>query len=429
MGRFSYLRYASGLMVLLGSLPAYPASPANSITVTNESGVAVSNYPLQFGRPFLDGAIANEPQVLIGGTAVTTQADVKNRYPRRLRRVCRRRRRYPEPSGERVVDPDLSKPDRRQQHPADPGADAEPRLHFSAQMILAPSAGGKAQSVDARTMLANGDYKLWTSGPVAQTIMLADDSPTRKYDIGFGDGYHPFRPRYYATFWPATHQVFVRAVGENGLSTELEDLAYSLTLTGANAKVYSRANLTDPAMSIWTERFWLGGTPQAQVNVNYNLAYLESTRFVANYNASLDPSGAIALEYQNYYTGVPHDLYDGAWDGGAWASGMGAPGRAAGHRPDADLGPLLALYRRLADAAGVTDDGRPGRRLADECSRDRPDQTAARHRSGPGRGPDRHRLWLTVLDDRPQDDGAERGRAQRLSLLSRFAGRARLPTR
>jgi hypothetical protein len=32
----------------------------------------------------------------------------------------------------------------------------------------------------------------------------------------------PFRPRFYATFWPATSQVFVRAVGENGLSTELE---------------------------------------------------------------------------------------------------------------------------------------------------------------------------------------------------------------
>jgi hypothetical protein len=37
-------------------------------------------------------------------------------------------------------------------------------------------------------MLQNGDYKLWTSGPVAQTIMLGDDTAARKYDIGFGDG-------------------------------------------------------------------------------------------------------------------------------------------------------------------------------------------------------------------------------------------------
>src|SRR5271169_4639305 len=53
----------------------------NRITITNQSGAAISNYPFQFARPFIDGAIANEPQVLINGSPVTTQADVKNRYP------------------------------------------------------------------------------------------------------------------------------------------------------------------------------------------------------------------------------------------------------------------------------------------------------------------------------------------------------------
>ena len=65
-------------------------------------------------------------------------------------------------------------------------------------------------------MLPNGNYKLWTSGPMAQTIVLGDDTAARKYDIGFGDGYHPFRPRFYATFWPATHQVFVRWSARTG---------------------------------------------------------------------------------------------------------------------------------------------------------------------------------------------------------------------
>jgi hypothetical protein len=53
----------------------------NSITITNVSGGAISNYPYQFGRPFVDGAIANQPQVLVSGQPVATQADVKNRYP------------------------------------------------------------------------------------------------------------------------------------------------------------------------------------------------------------------------------------------------------------------------------------------------------------------------------------------------------------
>ena len=42
--------------------------------------MAISNYPFQFGRPFVDGAIAAAPQVLINGTPLKTQADVKNRY-------------------------------------------------------------------------------------------------------------------------------------------------------------------------------------------------------------------------------------------------------------------------------------------------------------------------------------------------------------
>src|SRR4051794_35589991 len=57
------------------------AAPANTITITNKSGSAQINYPLQFGRPFIQGKIPNYPQVKIGGTPVPTQADVKNRYP------------------------------------------------------------------------------------------------------------------------------------------------------------------------------------------------------------------------------------------------------------------------------------------------------------------------------------------------------------
>ncbi len=55
-------------------------STADTITLSNESGAAIANYPFQFGRPFVDGAIATAPQVLVGGSAVATQADVKNRY-------------------------------------------------------------------------------------------------------------------------------------------------------------------------------------------------------------------------------------------------------------------------------------------------------------------------------------------------------------
>ena len=50
------------------------------MTLTNVSGSALTNYPLQFGRPFVAGEIANYPQVLMNGTPAATQADVKNRH-------------------------------------------------------------------------------------------------------------------------------------------------------------------------------------------------------------------------------------------------------------------------------------------------------------------------------------------------------------
>jgi hypothetical protein len=303
--------------------PAPPSGPVNSITIANASAAAISNYPLQFGRPFVDGAIADQPQVLISGSPVTTQADVKNRYPDGSAEFAVIAVIVPTlPAGG-----SLTLTFRNQvvgtNTPLTQAEMLASSYMFSAQMILA--AAGTTRSVDARKMLQNGDYKLWTQGPVAQTVILGDDTTARKYDIGF-DGYRPFRPRFYATFWPATHQVFVRAVGENGLTSGIEDMTYNLTLTAANAKAYSKSNLTHWATSSWSRTFWLGKTPSPQVNIDNNLAYLASTRFLPHFDAAttIDPS-AVASEYA-LWTGKPHDLYDGVWDGGLWENGMGTPG-------------------------------------------------------------------------------------------------------
>ncbi len=300
---------------------ASPKRIANSITITNKSGAAISNYPFQFGRPFVDGAIANEPQVLINGQPAVTQADVKNRYP--------------DGSVEfaviAVVIPTLpatgssiltfQNQTASNNTPLTQAQMLDPGYNFDPVMTLSPLSGPN-QRTSGRSMLQNGDYKLWTSGPVAQTIMLADDTTARKYDIGFGDGYHPFRPRFYATFWPATHQVFVRAIGENGLSTEIEDLAYKLNLTSSGKAIYS-ADLsgklvTRPKLhwagSRWTRKFWIGGTPSPQVNIDNNLAYLESTRFLPNFDTSITVAPSTVAQEYAFYAQNANDIYDGSWN-------------------------------------------------------------------------------------------------------------------
>src|SRR6516165_8711202 len=189
--------FGAGEAIIASVAEAKAATPpkriVNSITITNKSGTAISNYPFQFGRPFVDGAIANAPQVLINGQPVTTQADVKNRYP--------------DGSVEfaviAVVIPTLPATGsstltfQNQATGNNTPLTQAQMLSLSYNFVATTNlvgTTGVAKTASAKLMLQNGDYQLWTSGQVAQTIMLADDTIARKYDIGLGDGYHPIRP-------------------------------------------------------------------------------------------------------------------------------------------------------------------------------------------------------------------------------------------
>jgi hypothetical protein len=356
---------------------ARPRQAANSIVMTNKSGSTIRDYPFQFGRPFVRDAIpaGQCPQILVTGNAVgraepaPSQADVKNRYPDGSVEFAVMATVVPTlPDGRAVT---LTfRPGPCGNAPLSKAQMLGSSFNFNTVLsVTGVGAGAIAQTVSARTMLANGDYKLWTAGPVAQTVILADDTATRKYDIGFGDGYHPLRPRFYATFWPATHQVFVRAVGENDNTAELEDLSYKLSISAGQTSpsvVYSGDLSGAPkqhwALTAWSRSFWLGGTPNPQVNIDNNLAYLESTRFIPNYDPSISvPASAVAAQYARW-TGLPHDIYDGAWNRGLWQSGMPVSGARAELAPYPEWS-VLWLYTGdwrmrqvalgLADLAGA----------------------------------------------------------------------------
>ncbi len=52
----------------------------NSIIIREKSGASQTNVPVQIGRPFLDTEILNYPQAVCGGVPLVTQADVKKRH-------------------------------------------------------------------------------------------------------------------------------------------------------------------------------------------------------------------------------------------------------------------------------------------------------------------------------------------------------------
>jgi hypothetical protein len=450
---------------------SYTQGPVtNTMTISDASGAGETNYPLQLGRPFVEGAIPDAPQILINGAPAVSQADVKDRYPNGSVKFAIMSTVVPSiPANGSVTlsfrdtTANSNAPLTTAQLKAVPNFDAAMNLSFGARLVgpalsagfptaitnggftltvngtayhvtginipagssataalplvqaavktsgapvvvyapltvgtvylrfiiqtqatgpaamlgyaTAPTTGtdisamlgltattatansvlaGSNASADLLTMLNAGACQPWTSGPVAQTMVCADDSTAAAYDIGDGDGFKPFRPRFYATFWPQTNQVFVRAIGENDKTTALEDLAYNLTVTGGASAPVTEAteDLTgdqasnpkrDWGLSRWSRTFWFGGTPNPEVNINNNLAYLESTRFIPNYDPAIAvPASAIASE-DDYWTAQPHDLYDGTWDGGLWQAAMDTTGarQEIGPYPTWDV---LSLY-------------------------------------------------------------------------------------
>lgn len=297
----------------------------NGIIVQNDSGVVQNNYPMQIGRPFLKGEITNFPQAVIQGVSVATQADIKQRWEDGS--VKHAALSFIIPSI--PVSGGLTITFQNQTGSNNTPLTKEQMLD-SAFAFDAITDLGSAGSASARTMLANGDYTVWNSGPIATTIILADHSVARKYDIGT-DSQKSFRPIFHATFWPGINKVTVRYIGEISNTEHFEDQTYNLTLKiGQSAfQVYQKNNLTHYGGSRWTKVFWIGGRPEQKININQNLNYIRQTKFLPNYDTALNvPTSEIAAQY-SLWQNASKDLYDA----GLWEKSMST----TGGRPD--IGP------------------------------------------------------------------------------------------
>ncbi len=296
------------------SVPSSPVNVQNTVVVSNKSDVTVTNYPMQIGRPFKQGEIVGYPSVSINGSTVLTQADVKNRWSDGSVKFAILSFVLPNLSANSTLTLAFSNQSSGNNTALTKSQMLGTNYNFDAQIKL--TSGGNTKMVSARDMLSNGDYVVWTSGPVATTIILADHSADRKYDMGF-DSHKSFRPIFEATFWPATNQVRVRYIGENSNTKSLQDIQYDLALTlgSVNPKsVYSRAGLAHPLLTRWTKVFWLNGAPNQKINVDNNLAYLSQTTYFPVFDMTVSvPDEVVASAYSSWQNN-PHDLYDsGGW--------------------------------------------------------------------------------------------------------------------
>ncbi len=307
---------AAGLLFIWGSIAVAiqgQTNPANFVTIRERAGVTTNQYPIQLGRPFVQGEIKNFPQAVVGGLPVITQADVKNRWPDGSVRHAVLTFYLPKLNANSSVKVTfinqllgnntafLTK--KEMQHK---------NYNFDAQIDLT---NGAKVSVSARDMLDANSFEYWNRGSVTTSIILADHSLNRVYDIGF-DAYRSFRPIFHATFWPGIRKVKVRFIGEVSNTIALQDQNYALTLKLNDTHpqtVYTKASVNHIAASRWTKEFWIGGAPPL-IEINHNLAYLKQTRALPNYDTTKVVSeAALVRAYTDSVDGwnvVPKDLFD-----------------------------------------------------------------------------------------------------------------------
>ncbi len=301
----------------------------NTLSITEVDGIVTTNYPIQLGRPFVKGEIPDFPQVLVNGTPVSTQADVKQRYSDGSVKHAILSFYIPTLNANTTVGISFQ----NQSTGNNTGfLNASQMLNasfdFNAQMSLT---NGTTLAADARTMLQNNDLSYWLQGGVATSILLSDDSLNRQYDMGF-DSYRSFHPIFQATFYPLINKIKVRFIGEVANTEALEDVNYDLNLAVGNQipqSVYSKPGVTHYAGSRWTKEYWIGGAP-SRIAINHNLGYLKETMFFPNFDiAKSIPGSIITNDYTNWNSSA-RDIFDA----GFWTKAMGAPGA----RPE--IGPI-----------------------------------------------------------------------------------------
>jgi hypothetical protein len=314
--------------IVAGTGNAAPDPPAvNAIVLSGGDGAA----PVRIGRPFFPGEIRGAPQAVMNGARLPTQANVKTRWPDGSVQHALLSFVAPRESGSvTFVDGPAGEP-----APLSTSEMLSPTYDFDATIAIAFA--GITQQVSARAMLQGGDYTIWAAGPVATTIVLADHSAGRHWDMGPAP-LRPFRPIFHATFWPALRRAEVRAIGEIANTEALSDLLYDLTITAGFAaprQVYAQAAVPHYLATRWTKRFWIGGAPPV-ADIDHNIRHLVATRALANFDTSLRASEKGLVADAKHWADADKSLYGS----GLWTPHMGNTGGRG------DIGPYTAWVAR-----------------------------------------------------------------------------------
>jgi hypothetical protein len=320
-----------------------PLLAQDTVTITNATRTAVTNQPVSIARVFVQGEIAQYVTATVGATTVTTQCDVKNRWPDGSVKFAIVSFVIPGISANRNVTVTFSNQSTGNNtgyltpanmlstsgsFPSNSG-----NWNFDGQIQLT---GTASHNISARTILTaansgsgcitptNGDIDgalattgnlcaYWLQGSVVTAVIL-EDRLGRGYDVNTdGSTGNPLHPIFEAWFYPQTGQVEIGYMLEDEwasatASTSARDQTYSYVLTagstgatnvyacGTSTSATNSCGVTTPETVLtrtrWHHRFCANGTGLGKwngcengvLNVNFNWAYLAKTRILPNWD-------------------------------------------------------------------------------------------------------------------------------------------------
>jgi hypothetical protein len=314
-----------------------PPPPADdTVTVFETTGNAQTNRAVSISRPFVQGEILNYAQAVIGGTAVLTQCDVKNRWPDGSLKFAVVSFIIPSLPANGSVTVSLQ----NQTSGNNTGYLAQTDMlsapyNFDAQI---QETGTSSHTISARTMLTNSNFRYWLQGPIVTAVILEDRSTSRIYDFNSdGAAGNPLHPIYEAWFYPQGNRTEIGYTVENvwagsTATNSMRDQTYSFVLTsGQTSPVtqFTQASFDHIGRSRWYRHFWLGNNAPLTVRIDHNLAYWVQTKLIPNYDTSLNISPSIISASLTSWNNSDHSIPGSANGVGEISANMDATGASS----------------------------------------------------------------------------------------------------
>lgn len=243
---------------------------ADSLTIYEVDGATQTGRPITFGRIFLQGEIANFPQVLVGGSSVTTwQENVMNRWADGSVKfaVISFVAGTFSANGTLAITFQNSVAGSHTGQLTQAGMTAFNSGNWDGQIIVSPAGGGAAVTTSAKTILAASDpgantygdcqNNYWLKGPVVTAVILQDCTSTSVYDFGWtwngstmaspvtgNASTASFHPMFICYFYPSTNSVQIEEIMELPWSGRMQDQLADLN--------FKTENLVGTLISRWS---------------------------------------------------------------------------------------------------------------------------------------------------------------------------------